>query len=1094
MKKCWNCLDGRRDGTMKISNFSIRRPIFTIVTMVLFLLLGVVSYINIPLKLIPDIDPPVGAVVVSYDGANPTEVVEKVTKPVEERMSTLPGLKSIQSISQEGSSLTILQFSWTTSIDDVQDDINNAINQIRIPDDAGDPRFLKFDPSQFPVIQMAISADENNPEFEDLVSDLEQELNKIEGVASVDVDGIRVDEIQILLDQDELEANFLSQQEIVDVIQSNNVSMPGSPVTNEEERLTTRVISTLTSVEDVKNLVVTKSPNGEDVTLSDIAEVKKAKEDQNIITRANQEPAVLINVLQQSDANTAKVSTRFHEELNELLENEKYSGIDTAVLFDQGDYIHLAIDSVTSSLIIGGLLAMFVLFFFLRNVRSPLIIGIAIPFSVIVTFVLLYFSNYSLNIMTLGGLALGIGMLVDNSIVVIESIYRHLQMGKDPKEAASVGTKEVGVAITASTLTTIAVFVPVLFIEGLIGNLFKELAFTVSFSLLASLFVALTVVPMLASRLLKVSPKQSEEKRRQGRMLTWLDKATRWVLGHRLVIIAITLVLLVIGGFGLTTVGTQFLPATDEGFFTIKIKHEHGTPLNVTEETVAKIEDVLADERDIEDYLSLIGSSSQQGPGSAALENEAEIFVSMIDLDKRDRSTLEISEDLKSQIERVAGDAEISMSQHGSLGSEPNTLTFFIQADTESNLDDYASQIHEELEDLNGVNEVVSDRSETQDEIRITVDRDQALEEGLVPAQVATIVNHVTRGQQASQLTTEAEEVLAIVVQYDEEVVKDIEALKDLLIKKPDGSYITLGDVTEIERAEGDVSIQRADQLPAVQFTVKYKSDTTLGDVTAQVEEKIDELDLPDDFAMSYTGDQELLQDALDDLALAFILAVIFVYLVMAAQFESLKYPFVIIFTIPLIVIGVMIALTVTRTPIGITAIIGLIVLAGIVLNNGIVLVDFINQLKASGWRTYDAIIEAVKVRARPIIMTAVTTILGLIPLSLGIGEGAEIQQPLGITVIGGLISSTFLSLFIIPIVYSLFDKETRHLNKKYVTPDGQLIPAYLLDIHEEQEEDEIKEAKREKPLESDELSKDDVIALLEKIVDASKKKKDKDE
>lgn len=1077
---------------MKLSDFSIRRPVFTIVTMVLFLLLGAVSYLNIPLKLIPDIDPPIGAVVVSYDGANPTEVVEKVTKPVEARLSTLPGLKMIQSISQEGSSLTILQFSWTTSIDDVQDEINSALNQVQVPDDAGEPRFLKFDPSQFPVIQMAISADEKNEDFENLVADLEQELNKIDGVANVDVDGIRVDEIQIALDQDKLEKYHLSQQEIVDVIQSNNISMPGSPVTNEEERLTTRVISTLTSVNDVKNLIVTKKPNGDNVTLSEVAEVKKAKEKQNVITRANEEPAVLISVLQQSDANTAEVSTLFNEGLNDLLEKEKYKDIDTAVLFDQGDFIHLAIDSVTSALIIGGLLAMIVLFLFLRNVRSPLIIGIAIPFSVIVTFVLLYFSNYSLNIMTLGGLALGIGMLVDNSIVVIESIYRHLQMGKEPKEAASIGTKEVAGAITASTLTTVAVFVPVLFIQGLIGNLFKELGFTVAFSLFASLFVALTVVPMIASRVLKAPSENVEEKRREGKILTWIEKATRWVLGHRLTVIMITLLLLVLGGLGLTTVGTQFLPATDEGFFTINVTHEHGTPLNVTEETVKSIEEVLADENDIQDFLSLIGSTTQQGPFGTPVENEAEIFVSMVDLDKRDRSTLEVSEAIKSKVERAAGDADVSFSQHGSMGSEPNTLTFFIQADTEKNLENYATQIEEKLEDLSNVNEVTNDKSEKQEEIQITVDRKKALDEGLAPAQVASIVNHVTRGQQASQLTTEDEEVLPIFIQYDEEVIKNISSLKKLLIKKPDGTYTTLGDVTNIERADGAVSIQRSEQLPAVQFTVKYSTNTTLGDVTSDVNAEIDDLDLPDDFSMSYTGDQELLQDAMDDLALAFILAILFVYLVMAAQFESFKHPFVIIFTVPLIVIGVMIALTATRTPLGVTAIIGLIVLAGIVVNNAIVLVDYINQKKAEGWRTYDAIVEAVKVRTRPILMTALTTILGLVPLALGIGEGAEIQQPLGITVIGGLISSTFLTLFLIPVIYSLFDKETRNLNKKYVTPDGQLIPAYLLDSQDESEVNTSEEEKKELlEIEGDELSKDDVIALLENIIDISKKKKD---
>ncbi|PWA09495.1 MFS transporter [Pueribacillus theae] len=1063
------------------------------------MLLGVVSLLNIPLKLIPNIDPPIGAVVVSYEDANPTEVLEKVTKPVETSLSTLPGLKSMQSISQEGSSLIILQFSWTTSIEDIQDDINNAINQVRVPDDAEEPRFLKFDPSQFPVIQMAVSAGKNANEFQDLVKDLERDLSKIRGVASVDVDGIRVDEINVALNQDELEKYGLSQQDVVDVIQSSNISMPGSPVTSKEERLTTRVVSTLTSVDDVKNLVVTKKVNGDDVKLSDLAKVKKQKEKQNIITRANQEDAVLLSVLQQSDANTAEVSTAFNEKLDELLDEEKYKSVETAVLFDQGDYIHQAIGSVSSSLVLGGILAMLVLFLFLRNVRSPLIIGVAIPFSVIVTFVLLYFADYSLNIMTLGGLALGIGMLVDNSIVVIESIYRHLQMGKDPKEAASIGTKEVAGAITASTLTTIAVFVPVLFISGLIGNLFKELGFTVAFSLFASLFVALTVVPMMASRFLKAQSEEFEIKRRNSKSMKWLDSATRWVLGHRFAVILMTVVLLALGGLGLTTVGTQFLPATDEGFFTIKVTHENGTPLSKTDETVGKIEDILSDEKDIQDFLSLIGSTATEGPSGSAAANEAEIFVSMVDLNKRDRSTQEFSEDIKSKVERAAGNADVSFSQQGSMGSEPNTLTFIVKADNEKNLNEYVDKVQDKISKLSDVNEVTNDKNETVEELQITVDRKKALDEGLVPAQIANVVNSVTRGQQAAQLTTDDSEVLAVHVNYDESVTENIDALKKLLIKKQDGTYTTLGDVAKIERAEGPVAINRENQQPAVQFTVKFSSQTTLGNVTKDVNEAVDDLDFPDDFDLSYTGDQELLEDSLDDLGLAFILAIVFVYLVMAAQFESLKHPFIIIFSIPLIVIGVMIALTTTRTPLGVTAIIGLIILAGIVVNNAIVLVDYINQRKEAGLRTYDAIIEAVKVRTRPILMTALTTILGLVPLALGIGEGAEIQQPLGITVIGGLISSTFLTLFFIPVLYSFFDKETRHLNKKYVTPDGQLIPAYLLEHHEEQnkegekEETQLPESPDVNQIEKEDLSKDDVIALLEKIVEVSKKKRDDD-
>jgi len=605
------------------------------------------------------------------------------------------------------------------------------------------------------------------------------------------------------------------------------------------------------------------------------------------------------------------------------------------------------------------------------------------------------------------------------------------------------------------------------------------------------LAVALTVVPMIASRFLKAPNENLEEKRRQSKPIQWMEKATRWALGHRFLVLALTLLLLALGGLGMTTVGMQFLPATDESFFTIRVSHENGTSLETTEETVRRIEEVLAEENDIQDYFSLIGSTSSQGPVGASATNEAEIFVTTTELDQRERSTLEISEDLKKDVESAAGEADVSFNQQGSLGTEPNTLTFTIKADHEDRLDEAVRAIQEELSGLDNVNEVINDQIDTVEEIQITVDREKALNEGFVPAQVAQIVNQVTRGQPATQLTTEESDILTVNVKYDESVTENVDALKGLLLKKADGTFTTLGEVTTIERGESPVTINRDNQQPAVQFTVKYGSGATLSEITREVTKAIDDLDLPDEVELSFTGDQELLQDSLDELGLAFVLAVVFVYLVMAAQFESFKYPFVIILSIPLIVIGVMIALTATRTPLGVTAIIGLIILAGIVVNNAIVLVDYINQKKADGWRTYEAIVEAVNVRTRPIIMTATTTMLGLVPLALGYGEGAEIQQPLGITVIGGLVSSTFLTLFVIPVIYSLFDKETRHLNKKYVTPDGQLIPAYLLENKEKKTE--VGRTSLSKEAEQEQMTKEDVIRLLEKIIEASKNER-KDE
>ncbi|MFO1445667.1 efflux RND transporter permease subunit [Bacillus sp. Bva_UNVM-123] len=1074
---------------MKISNFSIKRPIFTLVTMFLILILGIVSLLNIPMKLIPDINPPVGVVVTTYPGASPEEVMEKVTKPLEGNLATLPGVKTMTSSSQESANLILLQFSWTTNIDDIQNEVMQRIDQTPMTDGVDRPRFLKFDPSQFPVIQLSLSSNEDASMLRQIADQLKLELTKVNGVASVNLSGTEIKEVRVELNQEKLQEYKLSQEDIVNVIQSNNISLPGDTILTSDKELTTRIISSIDSIETLKNLTVAMNPlNGSKIKLKEISQVVLRNQDDRTITRTNQAPSVLLSVLQQSDANTAEVSREFKQELDKLLATEKYENIDYDVLFDQGDFIQLAIGNISNSLILGGLFAMIVLFFFLRNVKSPLIIGISIPYSVIFTFVLMYFSKFTLNIMTLGGLALGIGMLVDNSIVVIENIYRHLSMGKNSKEAAMDGTKEIGGAITASTLTTVAVFLPVVFITGIIGELFTEFAMTISFSLFASLVVALTVVPMLASRLLKAPKKDIEIKRQNSIIMLNLEKAVKWSLRHRAAVIIISLLLLGGGAYGLTTVGTQFLPSTDEGFFTIRVDLENGTALTETEKVVASMEKELAEEEEVDTYVSLTGTTQEGSFRGSKNANVAEFYVKMKGLNKRERSTLQFVDDIKKTLERVAKTAnqtaKLSFSAQSSSGSTPNTLTFSVRNSNMTQLNSNVDQIFEQLKELDDVTELSTDLMNAVEEVQITVDRDKALEHGLAPGQIAMMVNDVTRGNRATQMIDKESNIYSIFVEYDKEVTQNLDKLKTLLIKKPNGSYVALGDVTNIEQGEGPVRIQRINQQRAVQFTLKYKSTTNLGVVSKAVDKKIAELNLPDETEIVFSGERELLDSAMDDMIMAFVLAIIFIYLVMAAQFESLKYPFVIMFTVPLMVIGVAIALTASRTPIGITAIIGIIVLAGIVVNNAIVIADYINKKKKSGLKAYDAIVISVKDRARPIFMTALTTILGLIPLALGIGEGTEINQPMGIAVIGGLISSTLLTLFVIPVVYSFFDKETRRLNKMYATPDGDLIPAYLLEeraetVEEQEEENESQVSVSEKR----QYTRNDMENMLEELL-----------
>ncbi len=1093
---------------MRISDFSIKRPIFTLVTMFLVLILGAVSLMNIPLKLIPDLNPPVGVVVTSYPGASPDEVVEKVTKPLEENLATLPGIKTLTSTSQESANFILMQFSWTTDIDEIQNEVIQRLDQTQLPDEADKPRFMKFDPAQFPIIQLSLSADEEPEALRRLAEQLNLELTKVKGVASVNLSGTAIKEVRVELDQEKLRDFKLSQADVVDVIESNNISMPGDPVLTEGKELTTRIISSIDSLETLKKLTVTVDPaTGDKVSLEDISEVQLASQDDRTITRTNQSPSVLLSVLQQSDANTAEVSNQFIQKLDDLLEKEQFENIESEILFDQGDYIKLAIGNISNSLILGGAFAMIVLFFFLKNVKSPLIIGISIPYSVIFTFVLMYFSNFTLNIMTLGGLALGIGMLVDNSIVVIENIYRHLSMGKDPKTAASDGAKEVGGAITASTLTTVAVFLPVVFITGIIGELFKEFALTISFSLFASLAVALTVVPMLASRLLKSPKANIETKRQESGLMRSLEKSIKWSLRNRAVVIAITMLLLAAGSFGMTTLGTQFLPNTDEGFFTVRMELENGTALSETEKVISALEEELKDEEEVDTYVGLIGTTQEGSFRGSKNANIAELYIKMKGLDQRERSTFEFADDIKKDLENAASKvnetAELSFNMQSSSGTAPNTLTFSVKDTDPNRLTENADKIYNRLKDLDDVTELSTDLMDTVEEIQITVDREKALEQGLAPAQVAMAVNDVTRGNRATQMIDEESNIYGVFVEYDREVTQDIDNLKKLLIKKPDGNYAALSDVTNIERGEGPVNIQRINQQDAVQFTLKYKSSTNMGAMSKAVDKEIADLDLPDETEIVFSGDRELLESSIDDLILAFVLAIIFIYLVMAAQFESLKYPLVIMFTVPLMVIGVAIALTATQTPISLTAIIGIIVLAGIVVNNAIVIVDYINQKKEIGLKTYDAIIISVKDRARPILMTALTTILGLVPLALGLGEGTEINQPMGIALIGGLISSTFLTLFVIPVVYSFFDKDTRRLNKMYATPDGHLVPAYLLEERVDKDWNHNKSAEDKNQLQTSEASsysRDDMAAMLEELLkivkenNKEKKEHNKDE
>ena len=1013
---------------MKISDFSIKRPVFTFVTMVLVILLGAVSLFKIPITLIPELNPPIGVVVTSYPGASPTEVNEKVTKPLESALATLPGIDKITSTSQEGTNMILLEFDWSTKIKEVQPEVLQRLDLVSLPDEA-QANFLKFDPAQVPIIQLALRVEGEEVDIRALAEQLELELQRQEGVASVNVSGKVIEEIQIALNAEALEARGLTQAEVVQVIQANNISLPGEPINTEQgQLLTTRILSTFTSAEQIANLTLSVNPlTGEAVKISDFATVERVEQEQDTITRAGEYGAVLMSVLQESGANTAAVSETFKKALDDLLAKPEFAGVKADILYDQGDYVDLAISNIGTSLIYGGFFAMLVLFIFLRGLKSPLIIGIAILYSVIVTFVLMYFSDFSLNVLTLGALALGIGMLVDNAIVVIENIERHIALGKSPMEAASIGTKEVGVAIIASTLTTVAVFVPVAFTTGLIGQIFMEFALTISFSLFASLIVALTVVPMLAGKFLRAKNGNINEQRANSMFYQSYRKALIWTLKRRAVVLTMTLIVFGIACFALYKTGTEFIPPTDEGYVNVEVDLPSGTSLAVTEQIVSEIEERINEEPEVDALISLIGGNQQSLSRGTSSSNKAQLYVKLVPLSERNRSIFEFTEEVEADVKDIVGNkGEVEFALSTSTGSSPNTMTFRVTDSNEVRLKETVKDIQAELEKVDAILEVTTDLDNTVDEVQIVVNRDAANEYGMMPAQIAQTVFSMMRGVLTTQILTDDGEVLSVYTGFGETYKTDIEAVKTMKLRTSAGVFVELQDIADVEIAKSQTSIRRSDQAAAVAFFLKYKNEESLSSISAKVDKVIEEVKTPSETAVVFSGDRELYENAKDDMYLAVALAVVLVYIVMAAQFESLRYPFIMMFSVPLMVIGVAISLWITNTLLGITAVIGILVLVGIVVNNGIVLVDYINQKKEEGYATYEAILISGQDRLRPILMTALTTMLGLVPLALGIGEGTEINQPMAIVVIGGLFTSTLLTLFIVPIIYSLIDKETR--------------------------------------------------------------------
>lgn len=1013
---------------MRISNVSIKRPVTVTMLMLIVVIMGFVSLGNLSLDLYPEIEIPIAIVSTTYSGVGPQEIESLITKPIENVMGTVGGVSGISSTSSEGSSIVILEFDFGMDIESAALEMREKLDMIRdfLPDDAGSPIVFKINPNSFPIMNYSITSANGLIEAQRLVEDkIQSRIERIDGVASVSITGGYENEVEVLLNTSKLEGYGLSNSHIANLLRSENLNLPGGQIDKGSKSLTVRTLGEFKSVQDIANLPITLA-NGSLIKLSEVADINLKVKELQSINRVNGNSSIGFSVTKQTDFNTVQVSQAVKEEMLKIGEEEDLLHIIS--VYDASQFINNSIGNVATSGLVGGTLAVIIIYLFLRNVGSTFVIGISIPVSVIATFFMMYSAGVTLNLMTLGGLALGIGMLVDNSIVVLENIYRFRDMGYSRFDAAKEGAAEVGMAVTASTLTTIAVFLPIVFVEGITSTLFKELALTVTFSLVSSLAVALTVVPMLASKLLKIDHSKDKNIR-----FAWFDKIFGAVEGvykvilnkalkHKFTTLFIALALFASSiGIGIN-LGAEFLPSMDEGRISIDIETPLGTRVEVTDALITDIEGVVSQHDDIEAVSVSIGSSGMAFLASS--KNMATISLILNKTDMREKTTAEVADDLRALLKDYAG-ADITVSAAGQQGMGGGMslapVEIAIKGDDYKVLKNLSDDVTGIVKSVEGTREVTSTLGKAAEELQVTINREIASQYGLSTYTISQAVRDAISGITATRYKVDGSEI-DVTVKMESNLSDSINNFENLMIQTPVGASIPLSKVAHINIEEGPVSVERDNQVRVVRVTAQI-AERDLAGVNSDIEALLKEKYFPRGYNYEIGGDYEELINSFSSLFLALILAVVLVYMIMASQFESLVYPFIIMFAVPLAISGGIFALAFTGNVISMPALIGVIMLIGIVVNNGIVLVDYINTLRKKNMTVEEAILKAGPTRLRPILMTTLTTVLGLLPMAIGVGEGSEATAPLALVVIGGLLLSTVLTLVLIPVMYALLNK-----------------------------------------------------------------------
>ncbi|MCK9222831.1 MAG: efflux RND transporter permease subunit [Limnochordia bacterium] len=1041
-----------------LSEFSIRKPYTVVIGVIIVIILGIVSLSDMTTDLLPNINLPYAVVVTTYPGASPEEVETRLSRPIEQSMLSLSNIKNVSSVSSENVSIVILEFNASANMDSAMIEMRESLDMMStfLPSSVQSPMILKLNPNMMPVMVLSAALEDKplSSSSQFLTNVVIPELESIEGVASVSATGLIDKEIHIVLKDEKIEdakaklqaklfssmmvpgmdpsallqdndsaqfAQFeLTKEMISGILQGQNFNMPAGYLLEGGTAYLVRVGDGINSLEQLEQLPILSLPFVGSLTLSDVAEIQLQDSTDTTYSRVNGHDSIILTIQKQTEYSTADVAGRIRERMDQLM--DMHQDLEMTALMDQGHYIDVVVNSVTSNMLIGALLAILILFIFLRDIKPTLIVGLAIPISLISTFIMMYFGKVSLNIVSLGGLALGVGMLVDNSIVVIENIYRMRQEGKSARDAAVMGAQEISGAITASTLTTIAVFVPILFLHGLTRQIFADMGLTIAFSLTASLLVALTLVPMIASRTLA-----KQQPRKRGLLESVQAGYTRILelsLSKKWIVFALVLVLFVGSIIGAFRMGTELFPTAD----TEQLMIQAAMPKGISFTDATEIADELVDTIKHIDGVETVGAffgGSMMGMGMGGAGNHETLSIYILLDENRTTSSSRIAQLIRENTKTSPAEVSVNESNMDMAALSGGAIALTVMGRDFGTLEPIAQDVAKLLAEIDGIIEISDGIEKTSPEIRIRVDKEKSIAQGLTAAQVFMQLNKILSAANADTVLNIGPDQYDVFI-TDERSSLDLtrDELASVTVTTPQGKTLRIGEIADVNEASGYASISRKNQQRYLSVTAAVDEGYNIGLISREIRSKLANYKVPEGYSIEFGGEQQMITDSFRDLFLMLVLAVIFIYLVMVAQFQSLLSPFIVMFTIPLAFTGGFLGLIITGKPVSIVGFLGLIILSGIVVNNGIVFVDYINVLRSRGMGKKEAIIEAGIVRLRPILMTALTTILALSTLFFGVGAGTEMIQPMAITAVGGLVYATLLTLVFVPVLYDVFHKE----------------------------------------------------------------------